>query len=254
MSARRPWLLPVLLLALAALALPLAGMLLARDSSALAPVRWIEVTGPFERITAEQVRTAVAPALRGGFFFLPLDEIRDRVAAMNWADRVEVRKRWPDTVEVRLSERRVLARLGRERLIDREGRVFAADSHVPMGGVPRFAVADAQVADALVLFELVRADLEGLGLELSSLSLSERGSAALQTAEGLEIVIGRAEHERRWARLVHGLPLLRARSTAEPARIDLRYTNGFAVRWHGAEPPAQPAGDDEAATGSGLNG
>ncbi|MCB1588880.1 MAG: FtsQ-type POTRA domain-containing protein [Xanthomonadales bacterium] len=243
MSARKPWLLPVLLLAMAALALPLVGMMLARDSSALAPVRWIEVTGPFERITAEQVRTAVAPALRGGFFFLPLDEIRDRVSAMNWADRVEVRKRWPDTVEVRLSERRVLARLGRERLIDRDGRVFDADSHVPMGGIPRFEVSEQRVEDALALYELVRPGLESLGLELARLSLSERGGAALTTAEGLEIVIGRSAHQQRWARLVHGLPLLRLQQDGDPERIDLRYTNGFAVRWHDPNATAAPPGD-----------
>lgn len=243
MSERKPWLLPVLLLAMLALALPLAGMLLSRDSSALAPVRWIEVSGPFERVTAEQVRTAVSPALRGGFFFLPLSEIRRRVAAMNWVESVEVRKRWPDTVEVRLSERQVLARLGRDQLVDRQGRVFAADSHAPTGGIPRFDVAPARIEEALELYSQLRADLGSLGLDLSRLSLNDRGSAALQTSDGLEIVIGRADHQRRWRRLMQGLPALRERQPRLPARIDLRYTNGFAVAWRADGEPATADGN-----------
>jgi cell division protein FtsQ len=243
MNERKPWLLPVLLLAMLALALPLAGMLLSRDSSALAPVRWIEVSGPFERVTAEQVRTAVSPALRGGFFFLPLSEIRNRVAAMNWVESVEVRKRWPDTVEVRLSERRVLARLGRDQLIDRQGRAFAADSHAPTGGIPRFDVAPTRIDEALALYSELRSDLESLGLDLSRLTLNDRGSAALETSDGLEIVLGRADHERRWRRLMQGLQLLREREQRMPARIDLRYTNGFAVAWRTEGEPATATGN-----------
>ncbi len=246
MSERKPWLLPVLVLAMLALALPLVGMVLSRDSSALAPVRWIEVSGPFERVTAEQVRTAVSPALRGGFFFLPLHEIRSRVAAMNWVEAVEVRKRWPDTVEVRLSERRVLARLGRDRLIDKQGRIFDVDSHVPMGGIPRFDVSPARLEEALSLHQQIQPDLERLGLELSRLLLSDRGGALLQTSSGLEIVIGSADHDRRWQRLMQGLPMLRVREQRTPARIDLRYTNGFAVAWSPASDAATAnSGDGE---------
>jgi cell division protein FtsQ len=56
-------------------------------------------------------------------------------------------------------------------------------------------------------------------------------------------MIGRADPEPRLRRLVRVLPQLLAGEARGFERIDLRYTNGFAVRWL---PPSEPS--DESAT------
>jgi cell division protein FtsQ len=72
--------------------------------------------------------------------------------------------------------------------------------------------------------------------------LSARGSWSLALSNGARIVVGRAEPEPRLERLVSVLPQLLSGEPRPFERIDLRYTNGFAVRW--VEAPAEgEAGD-----------
>ncbi len=227
----RAWVLPALLLALLALAVPIAGLLLGRGANALAPIRWVEVSGSFERVTAEQVRAAVTPTLNGGFFFLPLDAVRERVLELSWVENAQVRKRWPDVLEVQIVERSVLARLGEDQLLDEQGRVFSAEGLSVMGGVPLFQVGESQIAQALQFHAAIRPDLQGLGMDLSELRISRRGSIQITLSNDIEVIVGSSNADIRWRRLMVGLRPLLATTEKPVARIDLRYTNGFAVAY-----------------------
>lgn len=249
-SNNRAWVMPTLILALLALAVPIAGLLLGRGAGAMAPIRWVEVSGSFERVTAEQVRAAITPALRGGFFFLPLTEVRERALTLSWVESAQVRKRWPDVVEVMLVERSVLAQLGEHQLIDSDGRVFSAEGRSAMGGVPRFDLGENRIAEALAFHGQIRPDLQGLGLDLSTLSISRRGSYELTLSNGISVIVGNTEQRVRWRRLMAVLRPLLDRAEQPIARIDLRYTNGFAVLPYQPEP--DPASDSQAAVGSVL--
>lgn len=241
----RAWVLPTLVLALLALAVPIAGLILGRGAGALAPIRWVEVSGSFQRVTAEQVRAAVTPALDGGFFFLPLDQARERVLALSWVETAQVRKRWPDVLEVQLRERSVLAQLGSDRLLDADGRVFSAEGLSAMGGVPQFEVGEARIDQAIVFYHAIRPDLQGLGLDLTNLRISRRGSVQVTLSNGIDVVVGSTDQDARWHRFMTGLRPLLQQSGQPIARIDLRYTNGFAVLPY--QPEASPEDDAQAA-------
>ena len=248
----RAWVLPTLILALVALAVPIAGLMLGRGAGALAPLRWIEVSGSFERVTAEQVRAAVTPALGGGFFFLPLDEVRTRVQELSWVEKAQVRKRWPDVLEIQIIERSVLAKLGTDRLLDEQGRVFSAERLSMMGGVPQFEAGEARVPQAIAFYTAIRPDLQGLGLDLTELRISRRGSIETVLSNGIEVIVGSTDQADRWRRFMVGLRPLMEQSATPIARIDLRYTNGFAVLPYSPDQaPADPAGapPEQASTG-----
>jgi len=246
----RPWVMPTLVLALLALAVPIAGLLLGRGAGGMAPIRWVEVSGSFERVTAEQVRSVVTPALRGGFFFLPLDEARERVMTLSWVETAQIRKRWPDVVEVVVRERSVLAQLGEHQLVDSDGRVFSAEGLSAMGGIPRFEVAESRIQEAIAFHGQIRPDLQGLGLDLSVLRISRRGSYDLTLSNGISVIVGSSEQHTRWRRLTAVLRSLIEQAEQPIARIDLRYTNGFAVLPY--QPETMPANDPQAAVGSGI--
>src|SRR5690606_33113410 len=108
-------------LALALVVLPLVGLLNGWFASERWPVRAITINARFERISAEQVQATVAPHASKGFFALRLDEIGTALAGLPWVERVEVRKRWPDTLEVTLHEHRAIARWGTDRLLSDHG-------------------------------------------------------------------------------------------------------------------------------------
>ena len=86
-----------------------------------------------------QIRAAVQPRLGKGFFALDLDAVQKAVAALPWVESVEARKRWPDTLELRIYERQPFARWNEKRLISRQGMVFDAPRRRPTMASAGFA-------------------------------------------------------------------------------------------------------------------
>ena len=77
--------------------------------------------------------------------------------------------------------------------------------------------------------------LQPLGLEIERLRLDPRGAWYLTLSNGTRVDIGRGDAEARLQRLVLSWPALVRDRDLSPAGVDLRYTNGFAIRWPGQD-------------------
>jgi cell division protein FtsQ len=205
------------------------------------PIQRLRLTAEYERVSAEQVRAAVEPQLGRGFFATDLVEVRRAVAGLPWVERVEVRKRWPDVIEVSLREHRAYARWGADRLLSDQGALFVASGADQLQGLPLFEAPDSRRLDVVARYREAQLIFTGTGLGVAGVRLSARGSWSLTPGNGARIVIGRADPEPRLRRLVRVLPQLLAGEARAFERIDLRYTNGFAVRWLDPEPSPSPS-------------
>lgn len=218
------------LAALALVALPLVGVTNGWFASDRWPFRSLKIDAEFRRVNAEQVRSAAAPQLARGFFAVDLAAVQDAIEQVPWVERAEVRKHWPDLLEVRVVEREAVAVWGDHRLVSRGGELFAVPGNTAPEGLPALAGPDTRVAEVLAFHGRINEALRGSGLQASGLVLSDRGGWTAQLANGAEIVIGRDQAEQRLARFVAALPRLEPGAIALLARADLRYANGFALR------------------------
>jgi cell division protein FtsQ len=218
-------------LALLLVALPVLAVLKGWIGGERWPIHTLALQAPLKLVDEATLRATIAPLAQGGFFAVDPAAVRDAVAALPWVDRVDVRKRWPDRLEVRLTELRPYARWGEGRLVSDDGRLFGKPSGTPLA-LPQLLAADARVADVLAFHREARPVLVRAGSDIQTLNLSARGGWSLTTVDGLQLDIGRQDALPRLARFVRLMPELRR---AEPGRVlqraDLRYTNGFALVW-----------------------
>lgn len=225
-------------LAVALVTLPLVAVVNGWLAADRWPIQRLQLTAEFQRVSAEQVGTAVAPHLGPGFFAVDIDAVHAAVAALPWVAEVEVRKRWPDVLEVRLVEHRAIARWGRDRLVSDRGGLFVAPGGDAVQGLPELDGPDDRVEDVLAFEADARRTLAGSGATLVGVRLSRRGSWRLRLDDGATVLLGRADALVRLERLARHLPLLRSAEPRPLERADLRYGNGFALRWR--EPAAPP--------------
>ncbi len=220
------------ILALGVVALPLVAVLNGWMAPQRWPIRHLQVTAEYQRVSAEQVRATVAANMGQGYFDTDPVALRQALGALPWVRNAEVRKRWPDRLEVLLVEHRARARWGHDRLLSDEGIVFEVPGAHALQGLPRLAGPDERMNEVVALYDRARQQLAGIGLTLEGASLSPRGSWSLRLQGGARIVIGRVEApELRLARLIRVLPRVLAAEPRAVRRIDLRYTNGFAIAW-----------------------
>ena len=199
------------------------------------PMRHLAVTGEFRLVSDAQVRDAVLPAVRDGFFAVHLERVRSAVKKLPWVRRVEVRKRWPDRLEVSVSEYRPLARWGEKQMLSENGELFPAPA-AAIATLPIFAGPPDRRADLITLYSDAKPLFLGSGLRVTQVALSARGSWNLRLSDGMEIEVGRNDPKLRLQRFARLLPRLRSRDPRVLVRADLRYTNGFALTWQAAKP------------------
>lgn len=213
------------------------------------PVSTVRVEGEFKHLTRAQLHAVIANYAVGGFFSVDVDAVRRAALRSPWVDGVSVRRVWPDTLRVAVTEQKPVARWGAAALLNDRGEVFAPplDSFPP--GLPQLAGPAGREAAVLERLNAINATLRPLHQGVLHLTLDERRSWSIVLSDGFELMLGQEDIMARVARYVAAYPQalaphmdrasavehLGARARLPALRkigaVDLRYTNGFAVRW-----------------------
>jgi len=204
-------------------------------SRPLFPLREVVVLTPPAQVTTAQLEYVARTAIRGNFFSVDLEQVRGVFEKLPWVRRAEVRRRWPDVLELRLEEHQAAAywtvsESGESQLVNRYGEVFIAASNAD---IPAFSGPQGSAAYIQARHREFERVLEPLGRRLVSLALSARQAWQLRLDDGLVIVLGRdhdkAPTDQRLARFVHAWPNARDSVGVQVAVADLRYPSGFAL-------------------------
>ena len=225
-------------IALTLVALPIIGVLNGWFASQRWPIRKLELRAEYAHVSAEQIRATVSNHLGKGFFALELADVQDAVAKLPWVERVEARKHWPDTLSLTVYERRPFARWGAKRLISSNGVIFSVPGSEDMQGLPQLSGPDERLAEVISFHAQCLREFSGSGLSVRAIELSARGSWRLTLASGALIEIGRVDALARLHRFLDVWPQLAASGNGPPVYVDLRYENGFALRWALPESPS----------------
>lgn len=227
------------LVAVVAVLVIVAGAFLARSGGGLLPFHWVDSRGVFEHVNEQQIVAAVAPAAARGYLLVDLAEVRAAARALPWVAEAEVRKIWPDILEVSVRERVVLGRRGSEWLVDVDGQVFPARGAGDTRGLPLLDAEPAHMPRLVKYYRAAQRDIEALGRHIRVARLSARGALVIQLDDGLSVQLGSRQQMRRWRRFIASLAELGKLDPRPIAAVDLRYTHGYAVRY--AEPEPTPA-------------
>ena len=205
------------------------------------PLRTLRLQGDLNRVDPQTLRATLLPYARQGFFAVRLDDAQLAVAKLPWVQHVEVRKRWPDVIEVRIVEHRPFARWGKDRLLSEQGQLFPVAGAVVPKSLPQLDGPDSRVAEVVALYNESRVLFTPGGIDVRGLALDRRGSWSLLLSDGTRVQVGNSEARLRLTRFARMLPQLLSQKQLPLARADLRYTNGFALSWTAAPPqPAAP--------------
>ena len=224
------------LFAIAIVALPVVAVLNGWIGAERWPLAKLRVHGEFKRVPGEDLQKAMLPYARAGFFAVDLQQAQHAVEQLPWVESAQVRKQWPDVLEVSIVEHRPFARWGKDRLLSEQGRLFAVPQALEDAPLPELDGPDSQTAEVVELYNDSRALFAPVGVDVRRLAMDARGSWSLALDNGTEVIVGRDDARSRLARFARVLPQL-ARAPAPIVRADLRYTNGFTLNW-GTPPTA----------------
>lgn len=196
------------------------------------PVQAVRLVGQFQKVPRPALVAAVTPYLHQNFYALSLEDVKQSVASVPWVGRVRVERRFPRTLVVHLGSENLVARWHLGGWVTTEGRhAHLRGYHLPKT-LPVFLGPAGHETDMARHYQRFRSLLHPLGLSIAKVILSRRDTWRVSVKNGPLLVLGRLAYAR-LARFITVFPQIAGRLPSM-RRIDLRYTNGFAVGWQNA--------------------
>ncbi len=206
------------------------GSVYLHQSEQLLPIRKIQLSGSFEYLNQDQVESTLRQTIGQGFFSLDIHQLQQSLHAESWTETVSIRRIWPDKLRVVISEKRPVARWDEQNLLSDSAKVYRADtrgfSHLPVV----FATSH-EPAWVLTQYYRLASRLSSVDERLIALHVDRRGAFHVELINDLQIKLGRGNIDHKIDRLVSIYTDQILPRREQIRRLDLRYSNGFAVAW-----------------------
>lgn len=195
------------------------------------PIRRVNIEGEFRQLSRAALQALVAEHLHGGFFSVDVNALREAMQGNPWVHEVRIQRAWPDALDISVREEVAVARWNETGLVNADGEYFEPPPANRPEGLPQITGPEGMQAQLAGQLRHLQSLLAPLGLRIQKLSLSERRAWSFETDSGLQVVFGREAFDVRLARFMELVPGSLGERLKEAAYIDMRYTNGFAVRF-----------------------
>lgn len=209
----------------------------------LFPVREVWVTAALHEVRRSDLEESLTGRLRGNFFSINLEAIRQSVEQLPWVRKAEVRRQWPSRIELNIEEQAPVAYWGDStgQLVNSYGEVFTATMTVPPPApIPMLFGPSELTLDMLGYYQQAEELIKPLGRVPQALTISPRLAVQLKLDDGMVVELGRQQPKapvrERLQRFVEFYPNVLTAARQRPAVVDMRYPNGFAL--HVAAAPA----------------
>jgi cell division protein FtsQ len=214
------------LLLLALLLALFVGFRLLAQHTRLFELKGAVVSGPLQRANAAQLG-AVLRGLSGDFLSVDLKQAQQQLEAVPWVRRAELKREFPNRLRVRIEEHVPLARWGESALVNTFGELFEADY---AGALPAFEGPDGTELTVTESYARFWDILKPIGLRPTGVTLTARGAWKVALANALTLELGRDKVDQRIKTFASVYQATLAQVPDLKGTVDLRYSNGFALK------------------------
>ncbi len=185
------------------------------------------IDGEFRHVTRKQINSLIRSEVAGSFFTVDLDTISNAFEKLPWVRVANVRRHWPQSLEVTLEEHIALARWGNFALVNTYGEVFNA---VTDKRLPAFTGPEESSQEVARQYAVFRKILQPLQQNITQVDFSPRRAWRIHTENGIVLELGREQVEARLGLYVSAHDHVISQFKKQFTYVDLRYPNGFSVR------------------------
>jgi cell division protein FtsQ len=194
------------------------------------PLRHVMISGDLTYASNDDITAKVMTTDLGSFFNVDVNAVQQRIESLPWVYRVSVRKKWPDILNVHVSEQQSAAIWNDELLLNAYGEVFEAKPDT-VPNLPKLYGPTGSSADALKGYQDMSSLLSINGFDVEELTLSARFSWQVMLKRGVLLELGREDKVKRVQRFIDLYEVIIKHNSAPVVSVDLRYDTGMAVRW-----------------------
>ncbi|WP_045826101.1 cell division protein FtsQ/DivIB [Teredinibacter turnerae] len=195
------------------------------------PVSSISVKGEFSHLTKDYLQQVVIKQMNGDFVDLDLRSMRAALEAEPWVQTANVRRIWPDRLEILIQEQKPIARWGREGFINAQGRLIDVEDNSALAGLPVFYGPRSKSNEIAQTYLATAEILSTSGFGLMGIQVDETLSWRIYLTDNVELIIGQYDVLEKLNNFLLVYQNNLEEKKDQLARVDMRYDHGMAVSW-----------------------
>jgi len=199
------------------------------------PIQEVRVNSHVRHLDTESLAQTVASGISSSLLSQDVGYLRELALADPWVHSVSVQRQWPAAIEVTIAEEVPVARWGDVGLLNHQGDIFWPERKSDYDSLPKLNGPAHETRAIMQQFHDLNRLFSGYGLKLTGLSLEGRGAWTLELDNGLQIIAGREQVMPRLRRFMKLYDARLSDMVETIEQIDIRYTNGVAVKWRTEE-------------------
>jgi cell division protein FtsQ len=194
------------------------------------PIKSVTVEGEFHFITQERATQLIMQEINDDFLQIDLSKIKSVLLADPWVEKVTLTRRWPDTLVVKIAEQKPIAKWD-QGFLNQRGDIVRLKEMKGLDNLPWLQGDEIYAAEILQQYQDLSLLLRPKGLEILALHCDSKKSWRLILKNDVEIAIGRDQVMEKMRRFVTVYEAQLSQVWQDVKSIDVRYSNGVAVRW-----------------------
>lgn len=194
-------------------------------------VSFVGVEGATRHIDKPAVEQELWQQIDRSLLSVDLQRLHESLVSQPWVNEASVKRSWPPAIEVQLSEEVPVARWGNKGLLNHQGDIFWPELKDEYRSLPRLSGPSHETVRIMQQFHDLSQLFSRSGVRLEGLVLEARGAWNIELDNGIHIIAGREDLMPRLRRFMDVYVSQLAARADEVEEVDIRYTNGVAVRW-----------------------
>lgn len=191
----------------------------------------VEVQGATRHIDKAAVEQGLWTQINAPLLDLDLQRLHESLVEQPWINEASIKRSWPAAIEVQLTEEVPVARWGGKGLLNHEGDIFWPELKPEYESLPQLNGPSHETVRIMQQYHDLSQLFSRSQMRILGLTLEPRGAWDIELDNGIHIIAGREELMPRLRRFLDVYAAQLADRAAEVAEVDIRYTNGVAVRW-----------------------
>ena len=194
-------------------------------------IKSVEVTGDFNVLDKKKLQPLIESYTKTNLYLLDDEGLEKELEDNPWVHSASMTHVWPDKLIVKIYEQRPVAYWGEFQMLAENGEIIKASLEDKKGTLPLLYSPNDKGRNMASGFLKIREMMKGFPVKLVEFKEDARGSWQIKLENGMTLKIGRKHQEKRLKRFMVAYKQSLNTVIDKVSVVDLRYTNGFAVKW-----------------------
>jgi len=197
---------------------------------AILPIKKIRAQGEFINVTENMILDAITNDIKAGYLNVNVHKLQNKIEKLAWVKFAAVRRVWPDSIVVTITEQKAYAFWKNNSLLNEFGEQFKPKTITELT-LPKLNGPDNLNLKVMSEYKNIARQLNEVNLSINEFTLDARRAINLSLSNDIKISLGRTNSEIRLKRFITAYKVSLQLQSKKIDYVDMRYTNGFSIKW-----------------------